>query len=307
MPDDFHMLPRLRDSLSYLYIEHAVIEKKQTSLHVMQELGSTTVPIAGLCVLLLGPGTTITHAAISLLGQNGVSMVWCGEDGTHYYAQGNGETHKARHILRQVEFYSDPVKRLDVVLHMYEMRFGYRLDPALTIEQIRGMEGVRVRTAYEQASQQWNVEWKGRASDRSNWHAAHAINRALAAANAVLHALCHAAIVSGGYSPAIGFLHSGWHLAFVYDIADLYKTRLTVPVAFETVAESDQNVESRTRQACRERLREEKLLHHILPDIDCLLKVNEPLTAADAEDTIPDQPWWDLFNTQEVEHGDHDP
>ena len=304
MPEDYHMLPRLRDSLSYLYIEHAVIERRQSSLLVMQEIGSTVVPIAGLCVLLLGPGTTITHAAISMMAKDGVSIVWCGEDGTHYYAQGCGETHRAVHLIRQAELYSNPQKRLEVVIRMYEKRFETKLDPDLTIEQIRGMEGVRVRTAYADASKKWNVEWKGRSYDRSNWKAADPINRALSAANAVLHGLCHAAIVSGGYSPGLGFLHKGWHLAFVYDVADLYKTRLTVPVAFEVTAESETKVESRARQLCRERLREEKLLQHILPDIGELLQAqdlsDEPLT----DDGIPLQVWWDTFPS-EVDHGDH--
>lgn len=292
MPEDYHALPRLRDSLSYLYIEHAVIERDQSALLVLQETGRTNVPIADLCVLLLGPGTSITHAAISLLAASGVSMVWVGEDGTHYYAQGTGETHRAGHLIRQAELVSDPQKRLEVVLRMYELRFGHMLDPNLTIEQIRGMEGVRVRTAYADASRKFNVEWTGRSYDRSNWSSADPVNRALSAANAVLHGVSHAAIVSGGYSPALGFLHTGWHLAFVYDVADFYKTRLTVPLAFQIAAESSLNVESRARSACRECIRESKLLQQILPDIDHVLKAEDLGEDNDVGEEIPAQPWW---------------
>ena len=307
MPEDFQALPRLRDSLSYLYIEHAVIERNQSALLVLQETGKTNVPIANLCVLLLGPGTTITHAAISLLAASGVSMVWVGEDGTHYYAQGNGETHRAGHLLRQAELVSDPQKRQEVVLRMYEMRFAHALDPDLTIEQIRGMEGVRVRTAYADASKKFDVEWTGRAYDRSNWSTADPVNRALSAANAVLHGICHAAIVSGGYSPALGFLHSGWHLAFVYDVADFYKVKLTVPLAFEIAAESSINVESRARGACRERIRESKLLQQILPDIDHILNIEESSTEDEIGEELVAQPWWQPgeIEMSEADNGHH--
>jgi len=164
MPEDFQALPRLRDSLSYLYIEHAIIERNQSALRVLQETGKTNVPIANLCVLLLGPGTTITHDAVALLASSGVSTVWVGEDGTHYYAQGVGETHRAGSSLRQADAgFGIVTKRQEVVMRMYEMRFGHTLDPGLTIEQIRGMEGVRVRTAYAEASRKYGVEWTGRA------------------------------------------------------------------------------------------------------------------------------------------------
>lgn len=307
MPEDFQALPRLRDSLSYLYIEHAIIERNQSALRVLQETGKTNVPIANLCVLLLGPGTTITHDAVALLASSGVSVVWVGEDGTHYYAQGMGETHRASHLLRQAELVSDPQKRQEVVLRMYEMRFGHALDPGWTIEQIRGMEGVRVRTAYQEASKKYDVEWTGRVYDRSNWASASPVNRALSAANAVLHGVCHAAIVSGGYSPALGFLHSGWHLAFVYDVADFYKVTLTVPLAFEVTSESTINVESRARAACRERIRESKLLQQILPDIDRLFKIEGDRSEEDIGEELVAQPWWlpDEIEVSEVFNGHH--
>jgi CRISPR-associated protein Cas1 len=220
-----------------------------------------------------------------------------------------GETHRAGHLLRQAELVSDPQKRQEVVLRMYEMRFGYALDPDLTIEQIRGMEGVRVRTAYADASRKYDVEWTGRAYDRSNWAAADPVNRALSAANAVLHGICHAAIVSGGYSPALGFLHSGWHLAFVYDTADFYKIRLTVPLAFEVAAESSVNVESRARAACRECIRESKLLQQILPDIDHVLKIEDSCNEVEIGEELVVQPWWqtDEIIVSEEENDHHGP
>lgn len=298
--EDFHLLPKLRDSLSYLYVEHAVIERDHSALLVLQETGRTAVPIADLSLLLLGPGTSMTHAAVALLAENGTSMVWAGEDGNKFYAQGNGETRRAGHLLRQAALVCDPASRLRVVLRMYEYRFGHDLDPDLSLEQIRGMEGARMKNAYADASRRHHVEWNGRCYDRSNWSNADPINRALSAANALLNGLCHAAIVSGGYSPGLGFLHTGLQLSFVYDIADLYKTQFTIPIAFETASQGVESIEKRTREACRERFREEKLLRKILPDIDRLLGVEDRdcINAVDEDLTLPTD-WWQPVDTPE--------
>ncbi|MEA3327045.1 MAG: type I-E CRISPR-associated endonuclease Cas1e [Chloroflexota bacterium] len=300
---NLHELPKLRDSLSYLYIEHAVIERRDNALLVLQETGRTPVPVANLCVLLLGPGTSMTHAAVSVCGGNGCSIVWCGQDGTHFYAQGTGETRKSRHLLHQAKMVSDPVKRTNVVKKMYEKRFGHKLDPDLSIDQVRGLEGSRMRTAYQLASKAFGVEWHGRNYDRKNWHNSDPINRAISAANAVLYGVCHAGIVSGGYSPGLGFLHTGWQLSFVYDIADLYKTELSIPVAFETAAEDKLNISSRTRQACRERIRETRLLHRILPDIDELLDVKTPEDGIEftSDDFSLSDYWWQPQINSQVE------
>lgn len=289
---DYHQLPKLRDSLSYLYVEHAVIERHENAVLFLQETGRTAVPAANLSLLLAGPGTSITHAAIGLLAENGCSVLWIGEDMQKFYGQGLGETRRAYHIIHQAAMVSDPQKRIKVVMRMYEMRFGHQLTPDLSLEQVRGMEGARVRSAYALLSRQYGIQWDGRRYDRGNWAAADPVNRALSAANAILNGLCHAAIVSGGYSPALGFLHTGKQLSFVYDIADLYKTLLTVPVAFQTVAEGTQEVEKRTRSACREQFRQEKLLERILPDIDRLLGVDASEDDWPDDDPACPEPWW---------------
>ena len=300
---DLHELPKLRDSLSYLYIEHAVLERRDGALLVLQETGRTAIPAANLCLLLLGPGTTVTHAAIKLLAESGCSVLWTGEDMAQLYAQGLGETRRGYHLLHQAAAASDPKKRLQVVLKMYEMRFTDALSPDLSLEQIRGMEGARVRAAYQSASRQYGVPWQGRNYDRRDWNASDPINRALSAANAVLNGVCHAAIVSGGYSPALGFVHTGKMLSFVYDVADLYKAELTIPLAFQTVAEGSEHVETRVRTACREKFREEKLLERILPDIDHLLDLpSEGVWSGEDDPALP-EPWWQP--SQEEVYSDH--
>ena len=165
----------------------------------------------------------------------------------------------------------------------------------MSIEQVRGLEGVRVREAYAQASRKYNVTWQGRNYDRQNWGAGDPINRALSAANALLNGVCHAGIVSGGYSPGLGFIHTGKQLSFVYDVADLYKAELTIPAAFQVVGESSQNVERRTRMACREKFKEARLLDRILPDIDELLGIQMETAVGmedvDADPALPELLW----------------
>jgi CRISPR-associated protein Cas1 len=296
---DLHELPKLRDSLSYLYVEHAILDRKDSAIEFINKEGRTLVPVAALCVLMLGPGTSITHAAIKVLAEAGCSTLWTGEEFMRYYAQGMGETRKAYHLLRQAELVSDPHQRMHVVRRMYQKRFDWDLDPTLSIEQIRGLEGVRVRETYSEASRKYKVPWEGRKYDRQNWGAGDPINRALSSSNALLNGVCHAGIVSGGYSPGLGFIHTGKQLSFVYDLADLYKAELTIPTAFQIVGEASGNVERRVRMACREKFKEARLLDRILPDIDELLGIQmEALAGAfsetgdvDADPALPEVLW----------------
>jgi CRISPR-associated protein Cas1 len=277
-------------------VEHAVLNQKDHAIeYIREDEGRVMIPVATLSVLLLGPGTKITHAAIRTLSDNGCAVVWVGEGGTKFYAQGTGETRRSYHLLRQAELSCNPQKRLEVVRRMYQKRFLEPISEELSLEQIRGMEGARVRSAYYRASKHYGVEWYGRSYDRGNWGNSDPVNRALSAANALLNGLCHTAIVSGGYSPALGFIHTGKQLSFVYDIADLYKAEVTIPLAFQIVTETTERVEARVRAACREKFRTAKLLDRILPDIDSLLDVDQQAAAEDGNydgDPALPAPWW---------------
>ncbi len=290
-------LPKLRDSLSYLYLEHGRLEQKDLAVEFVDEKGGhTPIPAAALVVLLMGPGTTVTHAAVKAATDNGCLLLWTGEDATRFYAHGSGETRKAYHLLHQAHLAGDPQRRLAVVRRMYEVRFSEALDPGLTLEQIRGLEGVRVREAYARASREYGVVWQGRHYDRQSWSNSDPVNRALSGANALLNGLCHAAIVSGGYSPALGFIHTGKQLSFVYDIADLYKVETTIPTAFRVAAGGITRLDQQVRQACREVFKEKRLLDRILPDIDRLLGTADlPSDGGPDTDTDPaaPEPWWD--------------
>lgn len=278
-------LPRFGDKLSYLYVERAVIDQQEKSIAVHRADQITPVPAAALALLILGPGTTITHAAVKALADNNCQIVWVGEHAVRFYAHGLGGSRHSRNLLRQARLVSNDVTRLQVVIRMYAFRFAERLDAGLTLQQIRGKEGIRVRQAYAEASRETGVAWAGRKYQRNQWSAAAPVNRALSSANACLYGLIHAAILSGGYSPAMGFVHTGKQLSFVYDVADLYKADLTIPLAFRVVAAGTTDVERNVRIACREAFRTGRLIQQILPDIEDVLKVPDA-----GEDEYADDP-----------------
>jgi len=264
---DLHLLPKFRDSLSFVYIEHARIDQHEHAIAFHDAEGFTPVPVATLAVLMLGPGTTISHAAVRVLAENNCLVVWCGEENVRFYASGMGGTRSALPLIHQARLASDEELRLQVVKRMYRMRFEEELPDQITVEELRGKEGSRVRTAYARMSSETGVPWSGRNYDRGDWGAADPVNRALSAANSCLYGLCHAAILSAGYSPALGFIHTGKQLSFVYDIADLYKVDLTIPMAFRIAAESPPELERSVRLACRDVFRESRLVERIIPDI----------------------------------------
>ncbi len=267
---DLHMLPKVRDSWTYLYVEHANIEQDDKAIALFDKQGRTPVPCAALSLLMLGPGTKITHNAIKTLAENGCLVAWTGEEAVRFYAVGMGETRSSANLLRQAAMHADPSLRLAVIRRMYELRFTEQLAPDLTLKQIRGKEGVRVRDTYARWSRETGVAWNGRFYKQNDWRRAEPINRALSAANSCLYGVAHAAIIATGYSPALGFIHTGKLLSFVYDVADLYKAEITIPVAFRCTAAGENKLESRVRHLCRDTIREQRLLARIVTDLERL-------------------------------------
>jgi len=268
---DLHELPKVRDSWSYLYMEHCKIDQDAKAVAAWDTTGKIAIPCATLTVLMLGPGTSITQAAVRCLAAHGCMIVWCGEGAVRFYALGLGETRSSRHLLQQAKLYADPTARLRVAVDMYRIRFREPLPDAISLNEIRGREGIRVRSVYAACSKEFGVPWNGRAYRRDAWTSADSVNRAISAANTCLYGVCHAAIVAAGYSPAIGFIHTGEMLSFVYDVADLYKTEISVPAAFRAVSQGEGDVEGRVRRQCRDFLLEARLMERIVPDIVRLL------------------------------------
>lgn len=276
-----HELPPFRDRWSYLYLECGLLDQTSNGLLFSNVLHTANVPIHQLCLVMLGPGTTVTHAAVKALAGNNCLLAWTGTEGARFYAHSTGGTFSSRRLINQARIVSDEKTRTEVAVRMYKKRFPNETFGDVTIEQLRGMEGYRVRKAYEALAERHGIKWTGRNYDQGNWDAASPANRALSAANACLYGVCHAAIVSAGYSAGLGFIHTGKMLSFVYDVADLYKTELTVPVAFKQAATDRHDLERKVRVACRQAFHDFKLMDKILPDIA------EVLNAGDDTGEIP--------------------
>ena len=275
MPRRLHEVPRFEDRWSHLYLEHCKVDQDADGLCAHDKDGVTRIPVDQLALLMLGPGTVISHAAMRALADNSCLVAWVGEQGVRLYAHSTGATFSSRRIQIQARLATDELARLGVARRMYQKRFSNPLPPEITMEQLRGMEGIRVRQSYRRLAEEFHVPWQGRAYDQDAWDAGGPLNRALSTANACLYGVCHAAIVSVGLSPALGFVHRGRMLSFVYDVADLYKTEVALPIAFRFGAAPPEDLEIQVRRVCRDILREKQLIRPILADIEEVFGVGD--------------------------------
>ena len=172
-------LPKTRDSISFLYFEHCRIEQDEKSIAIFHSQDRYRIPCASICTLMLEPGTSITHAAIKALAENACEVKWVGADALRFYASGQSSARNTERLFHQARIWVDSLQRLNVARRMYQFRFQEDLAPDLTLQQIRGLEGVRVRTLYSHLSQTTGVEWKGRNYKQENWNDANPINQAL--------------------------------------------------------------------------------------------------------------------------------
>lgn len=286
----------LRERASILFVEHGQIDVSDQAFVLIDSNGRTPIPIAGLTCLMLEPGTRISHAAVKLAAGVGCLLVWTGEAGVRLYAAGEPGGASGRHILYQARIALDETARLNVVRSMYARRFGEDAPLRRSIEQLRGLEGVRVRETYKTLAAEHGVDWRGRNYDFRQWRTADVPNQCLSAANACLYGLTEAAILAAGYAPQIGFLHRGNPRAFVFDIADIFKFETVVPEAFGIAAaiargDGDGSPDKRVRHACRDAFRKSRLLDRLIPAIDDVLAasgIDQPADAPEAnEPAIP--------------------
>lgn len=270
---ELQALPQIADRMTFLYLERCVLNRQDGAITVTDEKGCVHIPAAAISVLLLGPGTKVTHRAMELIGDAGVSVLWVGEKGVRYYAGGRPMTHSSSMLIRQAEMVSNTRLHLDVVRKMYCMRFPNEDVSRLTLQQLRGREGARIRAVYREMSHQWNVEWKGREYDPDNFQDGSPVNQALSAGHACLYGLAHAVIEALGCSPGLGFVHVGHENSFVYDIADLYKAEVTIPLAFEIASQEEkEDISSVMRRRTRDAMGEHHILERMVHDIRELLE-----------------------------------
>ena len=271
----------LKNRLAVFAVERGAVDVDGSALCVTDVRGvRAQLPVGAAVVLQLEPGTTITHAAVRLCAEHRTLVLWTGEAGVRVYSAGQEGAAHAYKLLRQARLALDPAARLAVAREMYRRRFYDEPPRRRSIEQLRGMEGARVRAIYRRMADDHGVRWDGRHYDRADWAGQDPANRALSAANACLYGVCHAAVLVAGYSAAVGFVHTGYPLAFVHDLADLYKMEVCVPAAFRVVAEGHADVATRVRHVLRDAFRRVRLIERLVPGIETLLDAGEGLKPA---------------------------
>lgn len=283
-PPELPDLVRADDRVSFLYLERCVIHRDSNAITATDERGVVHVPAATLGVIMLGPGTSITQQAMMLLADNGSTAVWVGEQGVRYYAHGRSLAKSSRLLIAQAAAVSQRDRRLAVARTMYRMRFPGEDTARLTMQQLRGKEGARVRRIYREHAERTGVSWDNREYNPEDFSGSDLINQALSAAHACLYGVVHAVIVAIGVSPGLGFVHTGNDRSFVYDIADLYKAEISIPVAFDQAAAGSLDIGSSTRHAIRDRLHESDLLARCVRDIRMLLLHPDDVALDDADE-----------------------
>jgi len=266
-------LGRVRDRITFLYLEHAKLNRQDSAIQVTDQRGIVYVPAAIISVLMLGPGVDVTHRAMELIGESGLGVVWVGEQGVRQYAYGRSLNHSSALLEAQASLVSNRRSRVMVARRMYQMRFPNDDVSQLTMQALRGKEGARVRRVYLEQSEKTGVPWSRREYNPDDFDAGTPINKALTAAHQALYGLSYSVISALGASAGLGFVHTGHDLSFVYDFADLYKAEFSIPVAFEiaSVYSDDPDIGSRTRLAMRDTFKDGKLLVRMVRDLKSLL------------------------------------
>lgn len=270
-PPSVRQLVRAADRLTFLYLERCTLSRDSNAITATSAEGTVHIPAATVNVLILGPGTRITHHAMMLIAQSGSTAVWVGEEGVRYYAHGRPLAASTRLLEAQAAAVSHRDKRLAVARRMYEMRFPDEVVNSTTMQQLRGREGARVRQIYRRESARTGVPWDKRTYDPNDFAVGDPVNQALSAAHSALYGVVHAVVVALGCSAGLGFVHTGHSRAFVYDVADLYKAEFTIPIAFGVAARAPGDVPGETRRSVRDAMRDGKLLERCVRDIRSLL------------------------------------
>lgn len=268
----------LKDRATIVFVEKGQLDVIDGAFVLVDATGIRThLPVGGLACIMLEPGTRASHAAVALAARAGTLLIWVGEAGVRLYAAGQPGGARSDKLLWQCRMALDPDARLNIVRRMFQLRFGEVAPSRRSVDQLRGIEGARVRTIYEGLARQFGLTWRRRNYDPEHWDVSDIPNRCLSAATACLYGITEAAVLAAGYAPAIGFLHTGKPLSFVYDIADLYKFETVVPEAFRVAGlHAKGKLPGRdpireTRIACRDIFRKSNILSRLVPGIEDVL------------------------------------
>ncbi len=278
-----------KDRMSMIFIGMGQIDVRDGAFVVVDDVNGERmhIPVGSVACLLLEPGTRVSHAAIKLAAAVGTLLIWVGDAGVRLYSAGQPGGARSDKLLYQAQLALDEKLRLKVVRKMFELRFGEEPPSRRSIEQLRGMEGARVRKTYQLLAKQYGVKWSGRRYDPKQWDASDVANQCLSAATACLYGITEAAILAAGYAPAIGYLHTGKPLSFVYDIADIVKFETVVPAAFRVAARNPPMPEREVRIACRDAFKQSRILQRLIPMIEDVLAAGDIQPPPPAPDSVP--------------------
>jgi len=266
-------LPQVKDKYPFLYLERGRLEIDDSSIKwIDSDANVVPLPVATLNTLLLGPGTTITHEAVKIAAAANCNVCWVGEDSLLFYACSHLPTADTRNLRHQLEQSANPEASLSVARRMFARRFPDADLEGKNLKEMMGMEGHRVRSLYQQKAEQYQVGWKGRQFTPGKFSLSDITNQVLTSTNAALYGILCSAVHSMGYSPHIGFIHSGSPLPFVYDLADLYKEELCIDLAFALTKElAGKYNKQKVSGAFRERVIKMDLLAKLAEDIPLML------------------------------------
>ena len=204
---------------------HFMAGKDSLTPHILQ------VPHQAVTMILLGPGSSVTHDALRLLARHGTLMAAVGQDGVRTYTAPPLLPDRSDVARRQAELWGNPRRRISVARHMYALRLGEIL-PHRDLDTLRGIEGSRVKAIYRLMAEKYGIEWNGRHYDRSSPEATDIPNQAINHAATAVQGAAAIAVQSLAAIPQLGFIHEDSGQAFVLDIADLFRDTVTLQIAF---------------------------------------------------------------------------
>jgi len=248
----------------------------------MLSSGNYQIPHQSVSIILLGPGSSVTHDALRILAAHGCALAAIGHGGVRFYTAPPLLPDTSALARRQVILWAEPKLRIGVARQMYAIRFGEEVK-ARTIEMLRGMEGARLKRMYELVAQRYGVPWQGRRYDRANPNATDIPNQAINHAASAVEAAAAIAVASTATIPQLGFVHEDSGQSFVLDIADLVRHDVTLTIAFSAAKQAmkvrDANLESLVRTKAAEVFNREQVVSRLIDHIKALVGEPQPAPA----------------------------
>jgi CRISPR-associated protein Cas1 len=271
-------LPRIEDRISFVYADNCRLEKSNGAIRLITNDGSMDIPAAQLVVLMLGPGTTVTHRMVQIASEAGMCIIWVGEEGVRFYAGGLPLSGDTKLLVNQARIVSNEKLRIAAAKRMYNIRYPDEDIAELSMRQLLGREGTKVGRRYQELSEAYKVPWNGRKYNSDDFSKNDPLQNALSCANSCLYGLCYSAVYSLGLSPGLGIIHTGLSKSFVLDVADLYKETVSFPAAFSVIADGSYDMERRVRYKMRDLFKDRRFLKCIVSDIMTTLDDNDEKT-----------------------------